>query len=113
MIPMQTNDDNSTGDHEWPSEAIDAEQVQTWIASVLPTHPRVLGPVEVLQAKEWGVTARFIAVTPTPSNPSGASAEEVVFKAGWLRLFAQAPEVYSLLSRHCLGHVPDVLATAR
>ncbi|MGZ6321517.1 MAG: hypothetical protein ACXWQR_19715 [Ktedonobacterales bacterium] len=112
MIPTQTNDDNSADEHEWPSEAIDAEQVQAWIASVLPTHPRVLGPVEVLQAKEWGVTARFIAVTPNLSNSSGASAEEVVFKAGWLRRFAQAPEVYSLLGRHCQGNVPDLLATA-
>ncbi len=108
------NDDNDNGEHEWPSTAIDAEEAQAWIASVLPGQPRVLGPIEVLQAKEWGVTARFVAVTPAPSaTASHSSADEVVFKAGWLRLFAQAPQLYSLLTRHCQGNVPDLLASVR
>lgn len=116
MTPPQSNDNdinNTSDEHKWPSAAVDAEEVQAWITSVLPTHPRVLGPVEVLQAKEWGVTARFVAVATASSTSSLATAEEVVFKAGWLRLFAQAPAIYTLLSRRCQGHVPDLLATAR
>lgn len=115
MTPTPPIDDenDTTDEHEWPSTAIDAEEAQAWIASALPGQPRVLGPIEVLQAKEWGVTARFVAVTPDPSGPSHASADEVVFKASWLRLFAQAPEVYALLTRHCQGNVPDLLAAER
>ena len=113
MTTAQTDDDDGAGIHQWPSEAVDVEEVQAWIASVLPRQPRVLGPVEVLQAKEWGVTARFVAVTADVSTATPASAEEVIFKASWLRLFARAPEIYALLSRHCQGSVPDLLAAAR
>lgn len=112
MTPTPTDDD-TTGEHEWPSHAVNSVEVQAWIASALPNQPRVLGPVEVLQSKEWGVTARFVAVTSDLSSPSYASAEEVVFKADWLRLFAQAPAIYTLLTRYCQGNVPDLLAAAR
>ena len=97
--------DDDMNEHAWPDERMDAADVRGWIAHALPRRQHVSGPLEVYQAKEWGVTARF-SVAPVTGEP----AREVVFKANQLPLFRDAPYVESLLSRHCPGAVPEVLA---
>lgn len=95
-------------EHIWPAELADAAEVRAWIAHALPRHPHVSGPLEVSRTKEWSVTAWFSA-TPEAGGP----AQDVVFKANTQPLFRDAPYVESLLSRHCPGAVPKVLAWER
>ncbi len=73
---------------------------RAWIRTVLPGNPTVDGPLTVHQLKPWGFTARFAAV------PVG----EVIFKVSTLALYAHAPSVARLLTRHCPGQVPELLA---
>jgi len=100
-----TNMDNMEDDdeHRWPDDLLDAAAVRAWIAAVLPGTREVAGPLYVHQAKEWGVTASFAA-----SNDAGV--REVIFKAGLLRLFADAPRIAALLTRVCPNAVPQLLA---
>lgn len=102
--------DTSINEHTWPDALVDAAEVRDWIAYSLPGRPRVSGPLAVYQAKEWGVTARFGAASQTGA-PGAARA--VVFKANLLPLFRDAPHVESLLSLHCPGAVPELLAWKR
>lgn len=126
--------DNGDDVHTWPSALLDAQRVRAWIASAFPGDPTVEGPVQVYQAKEWGVTARFMVTWPRPRKPGRGQREparplghfsaprplmaetrptqpdSVVFKASLLPLFAHAPYVYSLLTRHCSGAAPELLA---
>jgi len=88
----------------WPSALVEADEVRDWISSALPGQPEVVGPLLVHQAKEWGVTASFAA--------AGPQAREVIFKAATHHLFTAAPRVHDLLSRHCAGAVPELLAWA-
>ncbi len=52
------------------------------------------------QVKPWGVTARFAA----------AGVGEVIFKLSTLAIYAHAPLVAKLLTRHCPAEVPELLA---
>lgn len=105
---MNDQYDHDPDEHAWPAELVDAAAVREWMARALPRHPLVAGPLEVYQAKEWSVTARFSATPET-----GGTAQAVVFKATLLPLFRDAPLVESLLSRHCPGMAPEVLAWER
>jgi hypothetical protein len=97
------NDD--ADEHTWPAALVNAGAVRAWIAAALPGQPQVLGPLLVQQAKEWGVTASFACADAAPEE-----SREVVFKACLLPLFARAPHIYTLLSEHCAGSVPELLA---
>ena len=92
-------------EHTWPAALVDAGVVRAWIAAALPGQPKVLGPLLVQQAKEWGVTASFAC-----AGMALEESREVIFKACLLPLFARAPHIYTLLSEHCAGNVPDLLA---
>lgn len=91
--------------HIWPEDLLDASAVRVWIASALPGAPTVAGPERVYQAKEWGVTARF-----TVNRAQLDTRESVIFKAILPPLFAHAPHVYALLTRHCPNATPELLA---
>ncbi|MGH2517865.1 MAG: hypothetical protein ACRDHP_19635, partial [Ktedonobacterales bacterium] len=109
MAETTDEDDEETA---WPDDLLDAGEVRAWIASALPGNPVAAGPVRVYAAKEWGVTARFDV---TPGDGSGGSGrdglpESAVFKASLLPLFASAPHVAALLTRHCSGIAPELLA---
>jgi hypothetical protein len=99
--------DDDVEEHTWPANLLDAAEVRRWIGSALPDALVVTGPLEVYRAKEWGVTARFEALSP------GGEPHVVVFKATVLPLFASAPWTYALLTRTCPGRVPELLAWAR
>lgn len=123
-----TNDRFGGNEHEWPARLGDGATVRDWIADVLPGRQQVLGPLATMQAKEWGVTATFIATGATAVDTlemsdalvppargqvarAPATPTEVVFKASWLPLFEAAPAVYAVLSRACPGMVPELLAS--
>jgi hypothetical protein len=94
----------------WPATLVDAEAVRTWIASTLgggQRRLRVVGPLQVHQAKPWGVTASFAILGDEPDQ-----AGEVIFKACLLPLFANAPALYELLTRRSPGATPALLAWA-
>lgn len=110
-----TQPDESEGEdeHVWPDVMLSADEARAWIASVLPGSPEVFGPIEVFQAKGWGVTASF-AAAGVATTPGGARrGEEVIFKAAALPLFAAAPRMAELLARQAPGDVPDVIAWQR
>lgn len=91
----------------WPAHLVDESAVRGWIRAVLPGKPRVLHPT-ILHQKAWGLTARF------PLLPDAATADPhdgVIFKASLLPLFAAAPRIYTLLSRHCPDQTPRHLAS--
>jgi hypothetical protein len=93
----------------WPEVMLAAAEAREWIASVLPGRPEVVGPIEVLQAKGWGVTASFAALGAQHTVGEARRGEEVIFKAAALPLFARAPQLAELLARHARGDVPDVV----
>lgn len=127
---MDTDSAEMDDEVTWPDDLLDAREVRAWIASALPGKPTVTGPELVYQAKEWGVTARFTVIWPRsrksahnqgqrvrPSGPlsvprpfMAGTPNHVIFKASLLPLFAQAPHVYALLTRHCPYAAPDLLA---
>lgn len=81
----------------WPT-AVPVDQVRAWIESVLGEPVR--GPLRVLYAKFWGVTA-------TVTTGSG----EIVFKASYPPVFPDAPGAYQLLSEVVPGNVPRFLGS--
>lgn len=88
-------------EEKWPAGVVEVSEARDWIASVLPGHPLVLAPTEVYAAKaNFGVTARFAV----------SGGEDVVFKANVYEGFDGAPFAFDLLSRHCAGQVPEVIA---
>jgi hypothetical protein len=89
---------------EWPTHRLAATEVRDWISRVAPGHPNVTGPVRILQAKDWGVTAVF--ATDSLAFPERL----VVFKACCVSIFRDAPRIAEILDRSCPGHVPRVLA---
>src|SRR5258708_40379558 len=95
--------DDEVDEHTWPAALVDAGAVRAWIAAALPGQPKVLGPLLMQQAKEWGVTASFACAGAAPEE-----SREVVFKACLLPLFARAPHAYTLLSRYCAGRGPEL-----
>jgi hypothetical protein len=103
------SDAGDASEHIWPEALVGAAEVRRWIAAVLPGQPEVVGPIQVMQAKEWGVTASFTAVVAAASGRA-AHGREVIFKAGALPLFAGAPRIAEMLSHCCPGLVPHVLA---
>jgi hypothetical protein len=111
----QPDDDSSEdeGEHVWPEVMLSAAEARAWIATVLPGSPEVFGPIEIFQAKGWGVTASF-AAAGAATTPGGARrGEEVIFKASALPLFSAAPRMAEMLARHAPGDVPDVIAWQR
>src|SRR5579859_436093 len=101
---------NADDEGIWPDDLLNAEEIRAWIASALPGNPTIAGPEHVYQSKEWGVTARFAVTWLAVAERRALPPESVVFKASLLPLFAHAPNVYTLLTRHCPGAVPDLLA---
>jgi hypothetical protein len=90
----------------WPLTTPDADKVKEWIRSVLPDKCEVVGPTHIYaqytDAPDIRATARFEAL---PQNGPG-----VVFKANYFPLLASSPRFFHLLSQHCPGIVPHVLA---
>jgi Phosphotransferase enzyme family len=103
------SDADHASEHVWPEALVGAAEVRRWIAAVLPGQPEIVGSIQVMQAKEWGVTASFAAVE-TVGPGRAAHGREVIFKAGALPLFAGAPRIAEMLSRCCPGLVPHVIA---
>lgn len=99
----------NASEHVWPEALVETAEVCCWIAAVLPGQPEVVGPIQVMQAKGWGVTASFAAVEAGGPGET-LRGREVVFKAGALPLFAGAPRIAAMLSRCCPDAVPHVLA---
>jgi len=91
----------------WPAHLVDESAVRAWIHAALPDTHGVLPPT-LLHGKEWGLTARFPLVPDTDvADPRDA----VIFKASLLPLFAAAPHIYTVLSRHCPNRTPRHLAS--
>jgi len=78
------------------------EAVKDWICKALPGQPKVIGPTQIYQVKEWSIVAKFSAIISDRS-------QEVVFKACHLSLFIYSPLVYELIWRHCPDHTPEIL----
>ena len=91
----------------WPAHLVDESAVRGWIHAVLPGHPRVLHPT-ILHQKAWGLTARFALL---PDAATIDPHDGVIFKASLLPLFAAAPHIYAILSRHCPDQTPRHLAS--
>jgi hypothetical protein len=86
----------------WPANVLSITEAQSWISGVLPGNPEVSGPTKVYAAKDdFGVTARFSV------RPEG---EDVVLKANVYSGFNGAAFAFDVLSRHCPGNVPAVIA---
>src|SRR5512136_1389801 len=79
----------------WPNEHLALDDASRWIASAGGREP---GPPEILQTKQWGVTARF---------------GSVVFKASFTPLFPQVIEVHNLLARITPAGGPRLMAGER
>lgn len=90
----------------WPERMLPLVDVAEWIADALPGRPVINGPLAVLRAKSWGVTARFRSTTSHGES-------SVIFKAIWLPRFGEAGHTASLLTRINHGDVPDLLAWSR
>lgn len=90
----------------WPLTSPDIIEVREWIRSVLPEHPVVSGPTDIYaqytDAPDIRVTARFELLSQ--SGPG------MVFKANYYSLLADSPSFFHLVSQHCPGTVPHVLA---
>ncbi len=79
--------------HAWPNEHIPLDAAERWIASACA---RKVAPPEILQIKQWGVTARF---------------GSAVFKASFTPLFPQVTDVHALLERIVPAGAPRLIAS--
>jgi aminoglycoside phosphotransferase (APT) family kinase protein len=77
----------------WPNEHISLDAASRWVASACG---REVGPAEILQVKQWGVTARF---------------GSVVLKASFNPLFPQVTDVHALLERIVPEGAPRLVAS--
>lgn len=77
----------------WPNEHITLDAASRWIASACE---REVDPPDILQTKQWGVTARF---------------GSVVFKASFTPLFPQVIDVHNLLERIVPEGAPRLIAS--
>jgi aminoglycoside phosphotransferase (APT) family kinase protein len=77
----------------WPNEHITLDAASRWIAS---SCARKVEPLEILQIKQWGVTARF---------------GSVIFKASFTPLYPQVTEVHALLEKIVPEGAPRLIAS--
>ena len=87
----------------WPEDRLPLAKIKDWIKTNLPGQPQVNGPTRIYGIKDWGVTACF-------SVGYSSNVETVVFKSPLLPLSFPCGIVYDLLSNHCSGAVPSLLA---
>ncbi len=87
----------------WPEDRLPLAKIKDWIKANLPGQPQVDGPTHIYGIKDWGVTACF-------SVGNSSNVENVVFKSPLLPLSFPCGIVYELLSNHCSGAVPNLLA---
>lgn len=94
---------------KWPLTNPRLDEVKTWIQSVLSDMSEVVGPTRIYaqyaDSPDIRITARFEPLTP--SEP------KVVFKANYFPLLVGSSLIAPLLSSHCTGMVPNVLAYER
>jgi hypothetical protein len=102
--------DKDSASHAWPEHLLPAEQARAWISGALPGRPPVVGPLMVLQAKEWGAIAAFAALDAGTLASGARSGREVILKLTRLPLFAAAPRLAALLHDAAPGAVPEVIA---
>ena len=88
---------------DWPEGWAPLGEVSGWIRAALPGGPSVGPPIQTLGGANGGFVARL---TVSPSGPDAA----VVFKTNRLPQFRSSARLAALLSRHCPGDVPHVLA---
>ena len=77
----------------WPNEHIALDAASRWVASACA---REVDTPEILQTKQWGVTARF---------------GSVVLKASFTPLFPQVTDVHALLERIVPEGAPRLIAS--
>ena len=82
----------------WPARHISLPAVKQWIQAV--TAAPVAARPEILRAKIWGVTARFVV-----------AGSRVVFKASYTPLFPQAPAIEGVLAQAAREHVAPLLSS--
>lgn len=76
----------------WPTDKVSEAEAREWVRQACGIDS---SRTEVLQAKSWGVTARF---------------DFVVFKASFVPLYPQASKVQRVLEQVAPGSVPRLLA---
>ncbi len=83
-----------TNEHPaWPKEHITLEAATQWVASACG---REVDTPQILQTKQWGVTARF---------------DSVVLKVSYTPLFPQVIDVHALLERIVPAGAPRLIAS--
>jgi hypothetical protein len=97
----------------WPDKLLHPSAARAWIASALPGAGQVLGPIQILQAKHWGVTASFAVTGEASADGRAQHGREVIFKAAARGMFPAAPQVAEALARCVPGAVPELLAWER
>jgi len=90
-------------DNAWSDMGIDPIEVRCWMTAVLPGRDFSNEPPVTLNRKDWSLVAKFLA-----SDESGPA--DVVYKTTLLSEFRHGPAVFSLLTKHCMGQTPHLLA---
>lgn len=92
----------ATGDDVWSDFAIDLANVRAWISSALPGGPALAEGCTILNRKDWSIVAEFHCAE---------TGEPVVYKISTLPRLSHAPRIFGLLSRHCSGMAPAMIAS--
>ena len=87
----------------WPDETVELPEALRWASASLDGQPEVGEPIQILGQNNWGFTARLTVRTPCQE-------QAVVFKTSRLPPLRASPPVCAVLSRHCPGDVPHLLA---
>jgi hypothetical protein len=92
----------TTGDEIWTDFAIDLAGVRAWISRALPGEPALEEGCRVLNRKDWSIVAEF---------RTAKTGDPVIYKVTTLPRLRHGPQIFGLLSRHCPGVTPAMIAS--